>query len=212
MFVSGSLAFALVRGLETLAARGTLKQVFLLLSSKNPLPRTSSTLTDAEQLVCRKIVHMSTGPLFVLTWPLFRCLLTNSQTNLKLCYGQHCKCCMLHSAGFSARWFAASVPFFNGVRWVRACVALWISGSLQQISQALVLLQTVADSLRGHAKRTYNQSSEPLWQQVSHHVCTCCTYRPGPCNTTTLCTLHQQPTDCQVLSPCCMPQRWSTPN
>ena len=34
--VSGSLAFALVRGLEALAAQGTLKQVFLLLSSKTP--------------------------------------------------------------------------------------------------------------------------------------------------------------------------------
>ena len=83
--LSGSLAFALVKGLETLAARGALKQVSLFLSGKNPSPGTSFTLTNTEQLVCRKIVHMSTGPLFVLTWPLFRCLVTNSQPDLKLC-------------------------------------------------------------------------------------------------------------------------------
>lgn len=77
--VSGSLALALVKGLETLAAQGTLRQVFQFLSGKNPLPCRSFALTDAEQLICRKIVHMSTGPLFVLTWPLFRCLLTNGQ-------------------------------------------------------------------------------------------------------------------------------------
>lgn len=76
--ISGSLAFALVKTLELMAARGQLKQ-----------------------LVCRKIVHMTTGPLFVLTWPLF-------------------------SAGPSARWCAASVPFLNGVR-----LALIAVGAMQ---------------------------------------------------------------------------------
>lgn len=47
--LSGVLAFGLVKSLETLAAQ--------------------KALTTLE---CRKIVHMSTGPLFVLTWPLFR--------------------------------------------------------------------------------------------------------------------------------------------
>lgn len=82
---SGSLAFALVKSLESLAARGTLKQVFVFQSSENPFSCTSFTLTDIEQLVCRKIVHMSTGPLFVLTWPLFRCSLTPGHLDLQPC-------------------------------------------------------------------------------------------------------------------------------
>ncbi|KAL3131034.1 hypothetical protein ABBQ38_000353 [Trebouxia sp. C0009 RCD-2024] len=76
--LSGVLAFGLVKSLETLAAQ--------------------KALTTLE---CRKIVHMSTGPLFVLTWPLF-------------------------SAGLIARWCAASVPFFNGVRLI-----LIASGAMQ---------------------------------------------------------------------------------
>lgn len=46
--VSGCLAFALVKGLETLAAQGALKQVLLFLSGKNPSPGTSIALTDRE--------------------------------------------------------------------------------------------------------------------------------------------------------------------
>lgn len=52
---SAGLAHAMVKGLEFLADQGRLSQ-----------------------FVCRKTVHITTGPAFVLTWPLFRLALVGS--------------------------------------------------------------------------------------------------------------------------------------
>ncbi|KAL0028733.1 hypothetical protein WJX79_003020 [Trebouxia sp. C0005] len=72
--LSASLAHALVKALEFSASRDYLTQ-----------------------LVCRKIVHISTGPLFVLTWPLF-------------------------SAAPTARVCAAAVPLCNAVRLILVAI------------------------------------------------------------------------------------------
>ena len=73
--LSASLAYVLVKTLEFSASQDYLSQVsnightvvlykVVALFRQRP-PR-------CLQLVCRKVVHISTGPLFVLTWPLFR--------------------------------------------------------------------------------------------------------------------------------------------
>ncbi len=76
VLLSASLAHALVKALEFSASRDYLTQVVNnvdYVAVQNKLfALFRQRPTRCLQLVCRKIVHISTGPLFVLTWPLFR--------------------------------------------------------------------------------------------------------------------------------------------
>lgn len=74
--LSASLAHALVKSLEFSASRNYLTQVskighYVLVQTK-VFALFRHRPIRCLQLVCRKTVHVSTGPLFVLTWPLFR--------------------------------------------------------------------------------------------------------------------------------------------
>ena len=65
-----------VKFFEKLAQSGFLDQVCALGGSSNRLVMlTRVALTGAAlvQKLSRKLVHISSGPLFILTWPLFRC-------------------------------------------------------------------------------------------------------------------------------------------
>ncbi|KAL0047392.1 hypothetical protein WJX82_002228 [Trebouxia sp. C0006] len=86
--LSASLAYVLVKTLEFSASQDYLSQ-----------------------LVCRKVVHISTGPLFVLTWPLF-------------------------SAAPTARVCAAAVPLCNAFRLILVAIGTMESkATIQAVSR-----------------------------------------------------------------------------
>lgn len=68
--VAAGAAYVWVRFFDWMASRGLLSQVSSLAVQTDQI---YDLRFEAVQNLSRKLVHISSGPLFVLTWPFFRC-------------------------------------------------------------------------------------------------------------------------------------------